>query len=940
MRLKFAESLEALRDTVKGGSKKANKVTPESGIKHGRSSESLSSNKTSTRASTASNAGIGGSVDVLNSSSNSGTESPEAGRRNASRRLWAQRPSSSVPDLLGPSNRRTERGGEQGAEVLEDADSVSELQPGTIGRASIRKSSDGGSGATLALPVPSVPSSSSKRNSRRVSYGLFFKPGFSAASAAHATASLPGEDLNSINFDEEEEVEDDFGASGSFQDDASSGRPSRIRKSSDVSSRAPSDLAPEQSMLDFLAESRFSSANRPRKLGSFSGSSGGKAHESLHGSLPSVAVTLSVPSIETEAPQPGSISSDSLHQNIAALSSLDSQSELALSAAPRQDTPSMGKRRDPLRRIGPLIATAIQCQALRSALHPAVLEPLDIRDVLPDTDPRSYLLLRDVTEPPSLTMEASSGEGPPQIESGTLPALIQRLASEGATDVTYLLDFLTTYRYFADSADVARLLIARYVTPSCMSDASISETPSDKSAQVAPAAWAAFLQLKILNVFKKWIEVYPADFLTSPTEPGDQVGLRELVTAFLTYHVARDERRAPFATAILQNMIEKTNPGFTTENQRLQVPQPLSHGMSEPNLTTGRRSSGGTGTELRMNPAAARFTLSRTMSPITLDTSIRSRRLSVQAGVDASVLARGASAIDLAATGHARSATAPPLTRSDSGPALGSGSTDLSTLAEFNPEILAQQLTLLEHASFRNITAYELFQQGWNVNPSIVQHPPRALNLTALIAWFNRIAYGVATQVITQHDFKTRVSLVKRFIHVAHMCYSWGNFNTVFEIVAGLNLAPVARLKRTWKALPKKYAEVWDHLNAVVSSENSYKTYRAALRHAQQQDAKEAILPYLGVTLSDLTFAEDGNPTFVQPTTSESTAQPLVYFTKFRLVATLVRSVAQLQARGDYSAVFAPDIRIQRFLLHDWGVLDDAELYATSLRSEARLVSS
>ena len=51
---------------------------------------------------------------------------------------------------------------------------------------------------------------------------------------------------------------------------------------------------------------------------------------------------------------------------------------------------------------------------------------------------------------------------------------------------------------------------------------------------------------------------------------------------------------------------------------------------------------------------------------------------------------------------------------------------------------------------------------------------------------------------------KTRVRLVEYWIEVAKECYHIGNFNSLMAIIAGLNMAPVARLKKT-----VRYLHLW-----------------------------------------------------------------------------------------------------------------------------------
>ncbi|RKO92949.1 ras guanine nucleotide exchange factor domain-containing protein [Blyttiomyces helicus] len=192
-----------------------------------------------------------------------------------------------------------------------------------------------------------------------------------------------------------------------------------------------------------------------------------------------------------------------------------------------------------------------------------------------------------------------------------------------------------------------------------------------------------------------------------------------------------------------------------------------------------------------------------------------------------------------------------------------------------------------------------------------------------------------------QQKLKDRVTSLKRFVYVAQACVKYNNYNTLFEIVAGLNLGPVTRLKKTWKSLPKKYWDVWNDLNRIVSSESSYRVYRQSLRTQREKSGSGAILPYLGVNLSDLTFAEDGNPTYVGAGESKATPEPAnqrtINFSKFRLVSSIMQNVLQLQ-QGEFD--FKVDERVQHFLRVQWTSLDDAELYEHSRNVEARVTST
>lgn len=46
---------------------------------------------------------------------------------------------------------------------------------------------------------------------------------------------------------------------------------------------------------------------------------------------------------------------------------------------------------------------------------------------------------------------------------------------------------------------------------------------------------------------------------------------------------------------------------------------------------------------------------------------------------------------------------------------------------------------------------------------------------------------------------KSRVRVIEYWIDAAKECFNIGNFNSLMAIIAGLNMSPVARLKKTVK---------------------------------------------------------------------------------------------------------------------------------------------
>lgn len=76
------------------------------------------------------------------------------------------------------------------------------------------------------------------------------------------------------------------------------------------------------------------------------------------------------------------------------------------------------------------------------------------------------------------------------------------------------------------------------------------------------------------------------------------------------------------------------------------------------------------------------------------------------------------------------------------------------------------------------------------------------------------------------------------------------------EILAGLNMVVVSRLKESWSHLSQRYLDVFDELNSLMDHKNNYATYRRRLvadisNHNWEQSP---VIPYLGVFLRDLKF--------------------------------------------------------------------------------------
>ena len=239
-------------------------------------------------------------------------------------------------------------------------------------------------------------------------------------------------------------------------------------------------------------------------------------------------------------------------------------------------------------------------------------------------------------------------------------------------------------------------------------------------------------------------------------------------------------------------------------------------------------------------------------------------------------------------------------------------------IMDYTPEDLSLQLALIEHDLYAKVPVSELFHQRWNAS----NKRNVAQNLCNLTDNFNRMSRLFASEIVRHTALEDRVATLKNIIFVGQQCFKIYNLNSVFQIVAGLNSAAITRLKKTWKCLPKKYIEVWEFLNAIVSDEENYRRYRMALTAIREKHGSSACVPYLGVFLKDLTFSEDGNATFL------NVRDGIINYQKFAMIGEILERITVYQ-QNSYRKYARNEPFVQEWVKL-YPILSDGELYSMS----------
>uniref|UniRef100_A0A0P6J686 Ras-GEF domain-containing family member 1A n=2 Tax=Heterocephalus glaber TaxID=10181 RepID=A0A0P6J686_HETGA len=178
-----------------------------------------------------------------------------------------------------------------------------------------------------------------------------------------------------------------------------------------------------------------------------------------------------------------------------------------------------------------------------------------------------------------------------------------------------------------------------------------------------------------------------------------------------------------------------------------------------------------------------------------------------------------------------------------------------------DPLVLAQQLTHIELERVSSIHPEDLMQIISHTD-SLDNHRCRGdvaktYSLEAYDSWFNCLSMLVATEVCRVVKKKHRTRMLEFFIDVARECFNIGNFNSMMAIISGMNLSPVARLKKTWSKVKTAKFDVLEHH---MDPSSNFCNYRTALQGATQRSQtanssrEKIVIPVFNLFVKDIYF--------------------------------------------------------------------------------------
>jgi hypothetical protein len=216
-------------------------------------------------------------------------------------------------------------------------------------------------------------------------------------------------------------------------------------------------------------------------------------------------------------------------------------------------------------------------------------------------------------------------------------------------------------------------------------------------------------------------------------------------------------------------------------------------------------------------------------------------------------------------------------------------------LRNVNIPTLAKYITIRDHTIFCKIQSNELVGLAWMKDK--VELAP---NVKELISEFNRTALWISSSVIFETKMKKRVEALTCALELLEEMVLLRNWNGVQSVIAGLSHSSISRLRRTWAHVEKSKTEQYIKREELFSPLHNWISCRRLLKECERP-----ALPYIGITLSDLVFIEEGNVN-----TFEEKGVTLINFQKYVLQTDTIEKLMEFKE-------ITYDIDEQFLLAHD-----------------------
>lgn len=264
---------------------------------------------------------------------------------------------------------------------------------------------------------------------------------------------------------------------------------------------------------------------------------------------------------------------------------------------------------------------------------------------------------------------------------------------------------------------------------------------------------------------------------------------------------------------------------------------------------------------------------------------------------------------------------------------------EISGVLDLSARTIAEHLFHYEFQLFQKISLSELSSTSWrkgrtSKEQNQIKSNAQAKNVNSLIMYTNTIIYWTVSEILMTVNTKKRIAVLNHFISIANHCFKIQFFNGLFEIMAGLNMGPVRRLKETWKGLSSRTLDTLLKLEEFTSTDDNWRTYREYMKSVLKVkiSPEYPIFPYFGLILKDLSLIEDGNRTKLDDGTT-------INFQKMYMCADILKLFRYFQ---EQELVYPMNPSLQKYLIRqiDNVITNEQQLYAISKEMEPKDIKS
>ncbi|KAI9357202.1 ras guanine nucleotide exchange factor domain-containing protein [Pilaira anomala] len=182
--------------------------------------------------------------------------------------------------------------------------------------------------------------------------------------------------------------------------------------------------------------------------------------------------------------------------------------------------------------------------------------------------------------------------------------------------------------------------------------------------------------------------------------------------------------------------------------------------------------------------------------------------------------------------------------------------TTVPTILQFQPVLIAYQLTLMDSTIFRNIPM-----------DAILSHSPKTPHpsIVASTDFFNYLTRLIEHAILLQQEASGRAQHINHWIKVAGKCHELKNYQTLKAVISALGTPPIQRLKKSWSFVPKKGIHLLEDLSDLMSEASNYGKYHPGPSDAtvitrkpsmRKNSFNEPTVPFLGIFIHDMTYLQ------------------------------------------------------------------------------------